>query len=169
MNGSAAAEVPHGEPGSTVRECKCKPGFGSPTGEGICRLCPAASYSPGGTMEDCKPCPFGKTTRPGARSVDECEPVPQACPVGQIALPGAVSPSQCVCLPGHGGKTGPRQAHDCGSASCDLAVIKINLGIRPLSKTARTRDGAWLLQQTDHPLYSGFQLCKESWRCCAPR
>jgi len=138
FNGSAAAEVPHGEAGSTVRECKCKPGFGSPTGEGICRLCPAASYSPGGTMEDCKPCPFGKTTRPGARSADECEPVPQACPVGQIALPGAVSPSQCVCLPGHGGETGLRQAHDCGFAPCDFVQIEV-WGIN--------------LHPTDHSLY----------------
>jgi hypothetical protein len=57
-------------------------------------------------MEDCKPCPFGHTSRPGTRHIEECEPVPQACPVGQIALLGAVSPQQCVCLPGHGGKTG---------------------------------------------------------------
>lgn len=51
-------------------------------------------------MEDCKPCPFGHTSRPGARTVEECEPIPQPCPVGQVALLGAVGPSQCVCLPG---------------------------------------------------------------------
>jgi hypothetical protein len=51
-------------------------------------------------MEDCKPCPFGHTSRPGARTREECEPIPQPCPVGQVALLGAVSPAQCVCLPG---------------------------------------------------------------------
>jgi hypothetical protein len=55
-------------------------------------------------MEDCKPCPFGFTSRPGARGVEECVPVPQACPVDQVPLVGAVSPAQCVCLPGHGGE-----------------------------------------------------------------
>jgi hypothetical protein len=98
------AEVPKGEAGASKQECSCKPGFGSPTGEGICRLCPTASYSPGGTMEDCKPCPFGFTSRPGARGVEECVPIPQSCPVGQVALIGAVSSEQCVCLPGHGGE-----------------------------------------------------------------
>lgn len=55
-------------------------------------------------MEDCKPCPFGFTSRPGARGVEECVPIPQSCPVGQVALIGAVSSEQCVCLPGHGGE-----------------------------------------------------------------
>lgn len=48
------AEVPHGEAGASSKECVCKPGFGSPTGEAPCRMCPTASYSPGGSMEDCK-------------------------------------------------------------------------------------------------------------------
>lgn len=98
------AEVPQGQTGSSKQECMCKPGFGSPTGEGTCRLCPTATYSFGGSMEDCKPCPFGTTSMPGAKHIKDCEPIPQECPVGQVALLGAVAASQCVCLPGHGGR-----------------------------------------------------------------
>lgn len=68
-------------------------------------------------MEDCKPCPFGYTSRPGSRGREECEPIPQACPVGQIALAGAVSASQCVCLPGHGGE-GSVSVMGSGCAEC---------------------------------------------------
>lgn len=75
--------------------------------------CPAAAELPSTTLRSasatpsfphlCRPCPFGHTSKSGARSKQECEPIPQACPVGQIALAGAISTQQCVCLPGHGG------------------------------------------------------------------
>lgn len=54
-------------------------------------------------MEDCKPCPFGYTSRAGAYTAEECQRITQPCPVGQIAPPDAVSAQQCGCLPGYGG------------------------------------------------------------------
>lgn len=54
-------------------------------------------------MEDCKPCPFGHTSRAGADSAEECQKITQPCPVGQIAPPDAVSAQQCGCMPGYGG------------------------------------------------------------------
>jgi hypothetical protein len=55
-------------------------------------------------MEDCSPCPFGFTSRAGARSADDCVPESQPCPIGQIAPPNAESADQCFCLPGYGGE-----------------------------------------------------------------
>ena len=57
-------------------------------------------------MEDCKPCPFATTSKPGATKQEECVPTSQACPVGQMAVGNAVSKQQCSCLPGYGGKQG---------------------------------------------------------------
>jgi len=85
-------------------DCVCKPGYGSTTGTGICRLCPAGTFSRGGSMEDCRTCPFGYTSREGARDATECERVEQACPIGQKAPPDAVSVQQCHCYRGFGGK-----------------------------------------------------------------
>lgn len=100
------AEVPTGAAGAvaaTTQECRCKAGYGSPAGTGSCRLCPPGTYSTGGTMEDCKPCAFGRTSKAGAASAEECVEAAQACPVGQIAVGDAVSEQQCACLPGYGG------------------------------------------------------------------
>lgn len=90
---------------TSVTACVCIPGYGM-TDKGLCRLCPANTYSEGFQKEDCKPCPFGYTSPPGSHHRKECVPSSQPCPVGQIAPEGAVSPDQCVCLPGHGGKQG---------------------------------------------------------------
>lgn len=87
----------------SAMECTCKPGYGSVTGEGSCHLCPAGTYSKGGTKEDCIPCPFGYTSAPGTTSWEGCVPASQECPVGQLAPLGAVSKEECGCLPGHGG------------------------------------------------------------------
>lgn len=91
-------------PPLALNQCKCKPGYGSSTGPPPCRLCPVGTFSMGGSMEDCRPCPFGQTSAPGAISLDRCVPAAQACPVGQIAPPDAVSPAECGCLPGFGGR-----------------------------------------------------------------
>jgi hypothetical protein len=87
------------------KACKCKPGYGSLTGAGLCHQCPVGTYSEGLTMEDCKPCPFGTTSKAGSVTADEdCVPVAQPCPVGQIAPPSAVSAEHCACVPGFGGE-----------------------------------------------------------------
>lgn len=39
---------------ASVNDCVCRSGFGSPTGTGACHLCPAGTYSHGGSMEDCR-------------------------------------------------------------------------------------------------------------------
>jgi hypothetical protein len=65
-------------------------------------MCPAATYAPGRTMEDCKPCPFGTTSAPGTDRVEKCVPVPQSCPVGMYAPANAVDDDQCSCYPGFG-------------------------------------------------------------------
>lgn len=88
---------------SSVSACVCIPGYGM-TDKGLCRICPAGTFSEGNSKEDCKPCPFGHTSAPGACSRQECVPASQPCPVGQVAPYGAVSSDQCVCLPGHGGR-----------------------------------------------------------------
>jgi hypothetical protein len=89
---------------SALSDCVCKSGYGSPTGTGICRLCGAGTYSAGGTMEDCKPCPFGTTSAEGSAAKEQCQvPVQQACPIGQWAPEGAVSAEECRCYTGFGG------------------------------------------------------------------
>lgn len=88
----------------TAKECVCKPGFGAVVGEGACHLCPSGTFSRGGSMEDCVPCPFGYTSAPGTTSWKGCVPAAQECPVGQLAPLGAVSKDECGCLPGHGGE-----------------------------------------------------------------
>ena len=90
--------------GNGTPTCKCKAGYGSMTGMPPCSICAVGTYSEGGTLEGCKSCPFGYTSRPGADTIHECEAVSQACPVGQVAPPGAVSAEQCGCLPGFGGE-----------------------------------------------------------------
>lgn len=89
---------------TSVDQCVCKPGFGSSTGTAPCHLCPAGTYSDGGSLEDCKPCPFAQTSAPGACGVNECKPVIHPCPIGQFAPMGAVSQDQCSCYPGFGGE-----------------------------------------------------------------
>lgn len=78
-------------------------GFGSSSGKGVCTLCPAGTFSDGGSMEDCKPCPFGFTSAPGACGIHECRPVVHACPIGQWAPMGSTSPADCRCYRGFGG------------------------------------------------------------------
>lgn len=106
---------------TSASSCVCIPGYGM-SDKGLCRICPANTYSEGISKEDCKPCPFGHTSAPGSCGKNECVPASQPCPVGQIAPPGAVSSDQCVCLPGHGGKhvgfecsllAPVQQAYDC--------------------------------------------------------
>lgn len=87
----------------SISDCVCRPGFGSPTGSGICRLCPAGTFGPGGSLEDCYPCPFGTTSGEGAQHSHECRPVEQACPIGQYAPADAVSVQECRCYRGFGG------------------------------------------------------------------
>lgn len=41
---------------TSVDQCVCKPGYGSTTGSAPCQICPADTFSEGGTLEDCKPC-----------------------------------------------------------------------------------------------------------------
>lgn len=55
-------------------------------------------------MEDCKMCPFGKTSKSGSSSASDCVAATQACPVGQVPTHNAVSQHQCGCLPGYGGE-----------------------------------------------------------------
>jgi hypothetical protein len=77
----------------TQADCVCKPGYGSPTGSGICRLCPAGTFSEGGSMEDCRPCAFGMTSSDGAGRCTRA--VEQACPIGQWAPADAMSRDEC--------------------------------------------------------------------------
>ena len=87
-----------------------QPGFGSSTGTAPCRLCPPSTYSAGGTLEECLPCPFGYTSAPGAKGIESCVKVAMKCPAGQIAPSDAVSPDECACLPGYGGGEKPTDA-----------------------------------------------------------
>lgn len=87
-----------------LSDCVCKPGYGSSTGMAPCHLCPPGMFSDGGSLEGCKPCPFGFTSRDGARSMDDCQPMAQACPIGQYAPEGAISKAQCRCYNGFGGR-----------------------------------------------------------------
>lgn len=79
-------------------------GYGSSTGSAPCQLCPSGSYSEGGDLEACRPCPFGFKSAPGACGLHECVRTPQACPIGQWAPNDAVSQDQCACYPGFGGE-----------------------------------------------------------------
>jgi len=101
---SCPTELPPFARGVSTQECMCKPGYGSPTGEGPCHVCPVGTYSEGRTLEECKICPFSTTSVAGATSKADCLPVAQKCPVGQVAPPHAFSPDQCGCLPGYGGE-----------------------------------------------------------------
>lgn len=107
------AELTNFVTATSTQQCKCKAGYGSPTGEGTCRVCPAGTFSPGGTMEDCKACPFGKTSKPGSSSAAGCVSATQACPVGQVPTQNAVSQHQCGCLPGYGGE--PSSTESCAA------------------------------------------------------
>lgn len=100
------AELSQRTVAATAKDCKCKPGYGSRSGEGPCHVCGVGTYSQGGSLEDCKACPFGYTSAPGATSGEDCKPVAQTCPVGQTAPSNAVSQEQCGCLPGFGGVCG---------------------------------------------------------------
>lgn len=99
---AAVAALVRGPKGKLTKTCRCKAGYGSTSGS-TCRICPVGSYAEGGTMDDCRPCPFGYTSRAGAESPHECVPESQPCPIGQIAPPGAVSAEVCACIPGYGG------------------------------------------------------------------
>ena len=86
------------------QSCKCRPGYGTSSGALPCELCPVSTYSEGGGIDKCKPCPFGYSSKPGAESIAECEKVYLSCPANQIAPPGAISAEACACLPGFGGE-----------------------------------------------------------------
>jgi hypothetical protein len=78
--------------------CRCKPGFGSRTGQGKCRRCPINTWSAGGSMEECAPCPFGTSSRPGSISESQCYAF-EACPAGtevHKALTSPASLADCV-------------------------------------------------------------------------
>lgn len=66
---------------ASVDECVCKPGYGSATGQAPCSLCPANTYSTGGTLEGCRPCAFGTTSNAGSTSEQACYSI-AACPAG---------------------------------------------------------------------------------------
>ena len=108
----------------STSQCVCKAGYGSPTGEGICRRCPAGTYSHGGSMEDCKSCPFGFTSAAGSTSQASCEPVAQRCPIGQFAPDPSVSEKQCRCYPGFGGGNTPEEA----CTICPVGTYSANSG-----------------------------------------
>jgi hypothetical protein len=81
-----------------VCACRCKPGFGSLTGQGSCKLCPINTWSAGGSMEECRPCPFGTSSRPGSTSESQCYSV-DSCPPGSEvhkALASPASSADCV-------------------------------------------------------------------------
>lgn len=112
--GDVAQKCPAGqwvpEDAVSVQQCRCLPGYGGgATAEAPCTICPVGSWSPGGSLDGCLPCPFGTTSKPGARSAEECtsHTLEQPCPVGQVAPPGAVSAAQCGCMAGYGGTTKP--------------------------------------------------------------
>jgi hypothetical protein len=114
----AGTEIPQNEAGSSSAECKCSPGHGSSTGAAPCRTCPVGTYAEGGTLEECKPCPFGYTSMAGAASLADCVPAARRCPPGQVATPDAVSDAQCACLPGYGaGETADAACHLCPPGS----------------------------------------------------
>lgn len=71
--------------------------------DATCSLCPAGTYSSGGSMEACIPCPFGFTSPAGATGKVQCQLTPQACPIGQWAPDTAVAEDECRCYPGFGG------------------------------------------------------------------
>lgn len=115
----AGTEEPAHREISSVDECVCRPGFGlSSTPGAKCSLCPSGTYSPGGSLDQCRQCPFGTVSRAGATHRRECELSPQACPIGQWAPEDAVSREQCVCYPGYGGKI-------------DALLLSIDSGLRP--------------------------------------
>lgn len=98
-------------------------GFGSENGKGICTLCPVGTFSEGGTMEDCRPCPFGFTSAAGACGIQECRPLVHACPIGQWAPFGAASAEECRCYKGFGGGETPTDAcHICPAGTYSPGV-----------------------------------------------
>lgn len=91
----------------SAAECLCKAGFGAaPNAKpgDSCILCLAGTYSPGGSMDICFSCSFGKTSAIGSDSADDCYDKATSCPSGMQAPPNATSADQCVCKPGFGGE-----------------------------------------------------------------
>jgi hypothetical protein len=92
---------------TSAAECGCLPGFGisNPSNPGAgCAVCPADTYSPGGTVEACVPCGFGLTSPASSSSITDCYPLNQICPPG-MEIPGGgtgSSTEECQCKPGFG-------------------------------------------------------------------
>jgi hypothetical protein len=64
----------------------------------MCTLCPVSTWSAGGSMEDCVPCPFGTSSKPGSTSQADCYGF-EACPAGtevHVALEAPTSAADCV-------------------------------------------------------------------------
>jgi hypothetical protein len=101
---------------NTQVTCVCKPGFGSGSATTPCIICPAGTFSPGGSYDGCLPCGFGLTSAEGTTTRDDCVPSKFSCPVGMGAAPGAVSADECACLPGFG-------ANGSGSPGCALCPV----------------------------------------------
>jgi hypothetical protein len=90
--------------------------------DATCSLCPAGTYSKGGNMEACVPCPFGFTSPVGATSKEQCQLTPQACPIGQWAPETAVAQDECRCYAGFGGEVWLLQgALRCGKLAEDAS------------------------------------------------
>jgi hypothetical protein len=121
--GAGYTTVPY-QAATSASSCVCIPGYGM-SDTGLCRICPAGTFSEGISKEDCAFCPFGHTSAPGSRGREDCVPASQPCPVGQVAPYGAVSSDQCVCLPGHGGKLGLGCMHTpvCGKLCATVFIL----------------------------------------------
>jgi len=53
--------------------CVCKAGYGASKDGKACAVCAKGTYSPGGTMQECVPCPKnGKTSEEGSTSFQHC-------------------------------------------------------------------------------------------------
>jgi len=105
---------------TSVVDCVCKPGHGT-AGSGTCRLCPAGTFAPGGSLDECTPCGFGLTSAEGSEHSSDCHAVAQICPIGQWVGQQAVSEKECRCYKGFGGEFG------CCSRPC-LSVAELLLG-----------------------------------------
>jgi len=92
---------------TSAAECGCLAGYGvanlaNPSAG--CAVCPAGTYSPGGTVEACVPCGFGLTSPAASSSITDCYPLDLVCPPG-MEIPGGglgSSTEECQCKPGFG-------------------------------------------------------------------
>ena len=90
-----------------VAVAACYPGGASP--KDACSICPAGTFSPGGSTQPCVPCGFGYSSPEGATTEALCVPV-NACPAGmKISGDGkarAFNMRDCVCQAGFGAVAG---------------------------------------------------------------